>query len=451
MSELMDIANGVVSRAKGNEEIEVYVSRGHDTDVTAYDGDIESLSSADSGGVGVRVLLPSPDGARVGTAWAGSLEPHVIDAVLADARDNARFATPDPFMVLAKPDGVVPAEIDLWRDSFASVPTDKKVQLALDLEAAVRSGDPRIRQVEGASYGDASVEMALVSTAGISASARRTTAYLSIMAIAADGEDSQSGGGYSVGRVLDELDPEKPRRDAIERSVRLLGAEKIPTDTYNIVFDPEISSTLLALASSALSGEAVVRGRSFFANRVGESVAAPLVTLVDDPTDARMFSASALDAEGLASRRNVLIEQGVLRGFVYDTVSAARAGTTSTGSAVRGGLASNPGASCRALLLEPGELDQEGILKAVGEGILVTSLTGVHSGVNTISGDFSVGIEGLRFSNGTLGAPLREVTIGSTLQRLLLTITHIGNDLEWLPAMAAGQSIAISSVRVSGR
>jgi len=146
----------------------------------------------------------------------------------------------------------------------------------------------------------------------------------------------------------------------------------------------------------------VVYGRSFFANRVGEEVASPLWTLVDDPTDARHFAASAYDGEGLACRRNVLIESGRLKGFVYDTVSARRAGTASTGSAVRGGIGGSPSAGCRALQLLPGDVDQAELLQRVGYGIYVESLTGVHSGVNPISGDFSVGVTGLMIRNGEL-------------------------------------------------
>jgi len=202
--------------------------------------------------------------------------------------------------------------------------------------------------------------------------------------------------------------------------------------------------------SSALSGESVTKGRSFFADRVGETVAAPSFTLVDDPTDARHLSAGSHDGEGLACRRNVLIDEGVLRGFVFDTVSARRAGTASTGSAIRGGYGGTPSAGCRALALVPGELDMEGVLAAVGDGIYVQSVTGVHSGVNPISGDFSVGAEGLRITGGKLAEPLREMTVASTLQRLLLDVVAIGADVEWLPGVAAGQTLAVGDASVSG-
>jgi PmbA protein len=183
---------------------------------------------------------------------------------------------------------------------------------------------------------------------------------------------------------------------------------------------------------------------------VGEDVASPLVSVVDDPTDPRHFAASRFDGEGLACRRNVLIDAGVLRGFVYDTVSARRAGTTSTGSAVRAGIAGSPSAGARALVLAPGTLDQAAIFAAVGEGIFVDSLTGVHSGVNPISGDFSVGVTGLMIRDGQLAEPVREVTIASTLQRMLLDVSHVGADVNWLPGVAAGQTLAVADLSVSG-
>ena len=230
----------------------------------------------------------------------------------------------------------------------------------------------------------------------------------------------------------------------------MLGATKPGSSQCAIVFDPRVTATILGVLSSALSGEAVTKGRSFFADRMGEVVAAPIVTLVDDPTDPRHLSSSQADGEGLACRRNVLIDGGVLASFVFDTVSGRRAGTASTGSAVRGGYAGTPSAGCRALALAPGDLDFAGILAAVGDGVYVQSVTGVHSGVNTISGDFSVGAEGLRITGGALGEPLREMTVGSTLQRLLLDVAAVGSDVEWLPGVAAGQSLAIRDASISG-
>ncbi len=289
--ELLHLAQSVVAEAAPGEGMEVYVTRGTDTEVRAYEGEVESLTSADSSGVGIRVVLGDADagGSQVGFAWAGSLAPDVIAATLADARDNARFATPDPDVVLAAPDGVEAVDLDLWDDGVGATPMEKKVALAIELERATRAADPRIRQVSSADYSDSRVEVALASTTGIVSSRRRTNAFLSVDAIAGEGAETQTGTGFSIGRGPGELVPDEAMDDAVLRATRMVGAQKVRSAHCTVVFDPRVVSTLLGVIASALSGEAVVKGRSFFAGRIGETIATGGITLVDDPTDARAY------------------------------------------------------------------------------------------------------------------------------------------------------------------
>jgi PmbA protein len=217
-----------------------------------------------------------------------------------------------------------------------------------------------------------------------------------------------------------------------------------------VVFEPEITATLLAVIGGTLDGEAVLKGRSLFADRVGEEVSVGAITLVDDPTDPEAYGAARFDAEGLATRRNVLIEAGVLREFLYNSYSARRAGTVSTASAVRAGFKSAPGTGARALTVVPGQHSPEEILALVGDGLFVQSVSGVHSGVNPVSGDFSVGAEGVLIRGGELAGPVREFTIASTIQRMLSGVVAVGSDLERLPSSAAGLTLAIADVSMSG-
>jgi len=450
VSELLERARTLLERAADGEQMEVYLSRGVETEVQAYQGGVENLSSSSSAEIGIRILIDGPQGARVGTAYAGSLDDEAIAEALENARDNAVFATEDEFVAFARPDGVAPVSLSLSDPTVSSTSMDDKVAMAIELEAMVRAGDSRIRQVDAANYSDYVSEAAIASTTGIVAAFDRSGSYLSVEVIASDGDEDQTGWGLSVGRAPGDLSIETAASDAIRRATRMLGAVKPGSSKGVAVFDPRTAATLWSIVGGALSGDAVVRGRSFFAGRLGEEVAASLVTLVDDPTDARHFSASAYDAEGLACRRNELITSGRLQQFVYDTVSGRRAGTSSTGNAVRGGVAGSPSAGCRALQVESGEYDQDEIFRRVGNGVFVESLTGVHSGVNPISGDFSVGITGLMIRDGVLAEPIREVTIASTLQRMLLDVLLVGNDVQWLPGTTAAQTIAVDNIALSG-
>jgi PmbA protein len=433
---LLDLASRVAGWARDGEQVEAYVARSRETEIQVFGGEVDSLSAAEAAGIGIRVVADN----RQGFAYAGSLDLDVVEETLAEARDNAGFASEDPYLGLPEPDGVPAKSLDLWREDLFAFPTDEKVLRALELERVVRAGDPRIRLVESAEWGDAAVESAVASSRGITATSRRTACYLSAMAVAGDAAETQTGAGYSVGRSPADL----------ERATRLLGAVKPRSAHVTVVLEPRITSTLLAILASTLDGESVLKGRSLFAERLGETVSVPGFSLFDDPTDPDAYSAASYDAEGLATRRNVLLEDGVLLGFLYNTYSARRAGTTSTASAVRSGFKSAPGTGARAVFLQPGSKSPEEILGLVGDGLLVQSVSGIHSGVNPVSGDFSVGAEGLLIRGGEMAGPVREFTIASTIQRMLGGVVAVGNDLERLPSLAAGVTLALADVSMSG-
>jgi PmbA protein len=446
VSELEVLAAKVAGWARDGEQVEAFVTRSTGTTVKAYGGEVESLSQATSAGIGVRVVR---DG-RQGFAYAGTLDGAVLAETLDEARDNAGFGTPDEHAGLAVPDGVTAAPVDPWDDSLPGVPTDEKVALAIALERAVLDGDRRISGVRTAVYGDGTGEAAVATSTGILASWRSGTCYLSVSALASEGDETQTGYGVSVGRALAELDLEEAAADAVGRATRMLGARQPASQRLTVILDPHVTASFLGVVGGTLNGESVLKGRSLFAGRIGEEVASPLVTLVDDPTDTDSLGAAAYDAEGLASRRNVLLDAGVCASFLHDTWSARRAGTASTASAVRG-YAGTPGPSTRALALVPGTLGAEALAAEVGEGLLVQGVSGLHSGVNPVSGDFSVGAEGVMIRGGEPAEPVRELTIASTIQRMLRDVVAVGADREWLPGGTGSASLAIAEVSLSGR
>ena len=445
MNDLLDIGDSIVARAGDDEQVEAVVVRSRQTEIRAYEGEVESLSSAESRGVGVRVVADQ----RQGFAYAGTFDEDAVGEVLDEARDNARFGEPDEFFGLAEPDGVTPPDIELWRDGLGKVAVDDKVQLALDLERSARERDPRITAIESADYADSEDEMAVVTNTGVRLDGRETSCYLSVWVIAGDDGDTRTGFGYSVGREPGDLDVDEAAGDSAARATRLLGATKPSSERVTVVLDPFVTAQFLGIVGATLSGEAVLKGRSLFADRVGEEVAARRITLVDDPTDARAYTATRNDGEGLATRRNVLIQDGVLQGFVHNTYTGRRSGSASTGSAVRG-YRSTPGVGCQALFLTPGEALQPELLGRIGDGVLVADVSGLHSGVNPVSGDFSTGADGLRIRNGELAEPVKEFTIASTIQKMLRDVVEVGGDVEWLPMSAVGVSLAVADVTVSG-
>lgn len=444
--DLLEVADRLVGMATGCEQIEAYVARSSDTQVRVYDGAVEHLSVADSLGAGVRVVR---DG-RQGFAYCGTFDPAALAETVAEARDNAAFGEPDEAAGVAAPDGVEPAELDLWRPMLGQVATADKVALAVELEQAVRAADRRIVGVESCDYADSLAESAVVTSTGIRRASRETGCELVAYPLAEGGDDAQSGFGFSLGRSFDELDVEAAARDAAERAVRMLGATKPPSGRLTIVLDPWVTAQLVGIVAGTLAADEVIKGRSLFADRVGEQVASPLFSLVEDPTDARSWGATPVDDEGLATRRVPLVDAGVLQGVVHSTYTGRRMGAASTGSAVRGGFKTTPTAGCRAVVPVPGAVDAATLVAGVDDGVLVQEVSGLHSGVNPVSGDLSTGAEGLRIRGGAVAEPLREFTIASTLQRLLHDVMAVGSDLTWLPMTAAGLTLVVADVSVSG-
>ncbi|MEY3641387.1 MAG: hypothetical protein RLZZ199_1192 [Actinomycetota bacterium] len=442
-SELQDLADRIVAQAKPGEQIEAYVSRGGETSIRVYEGEVEHFVSAQSQSVGIRVIR---DG-RTGYAYAGTLDESVLHEVLADARDNVQFGTPDEFAGLAEPDGVPVVKQELWNDALATYPTEQKIALAKELESLTLAADKRVR-CDDSNYDDAYGETAFATTTGIRAYGRENGCYVSVGTLADDGDETQTGFGFSVGRSPAEFDLPRAAREAADRATRLLGATKPQSKRTTVVLDPYVTAQFLRVLSGSFSGENVQKGRSFFADRMGEVVGNPIITLIDDPTNPLAYSATELDGEGLAARRNVLIENGVLKMFLHSSYSARRGNTKSTGNAVRSG--GTPGVSCLAMQLTPGTATQDELIANVDDGVLVQMVQGLHSGVNPISGDFSTGASGLAIANGKVGAPVREFTIASTLQKMLLDVVAIGGDVEWLPMSATGVSLVIRDVTLSG-
>jgi len=442
MADLEAIARRIVDGASGSEGIEVRVSRSRDTEVDILQGAVESLTVAGSEGISVRVVV---DG-RVGVASASSLAPDIVEAVVADARDNARFAEPDEFSGLATPaeiGDVRAVELDLWREDVITTPTDVKVAMALELERALASADPRIRGVESAGYGDGRVESYLLSTTGIEARTRRTSAAMSASALAGPEDATQTGYGYSRGRAVADLDPEAIVQDAVLRSTRLLGATQPSTQRLPVVLDPLVARSVLSLWVAAMNAESVQKGRSMFADRLGEPIAPEFVDLIEDPTNADAPGAAEYDSEGVPTRRVDLVRAGVLSAFLHDVTTARRGGTVTTGSSVGGG----PGA--RATSLRAGTRSQEEIVASLPLGLYVQSISGLHSGTSTASGDFSVGATGLMIRDGAFAEPIREATIASTLPRMLLDLVEVGADLDWMRYGGAA-TLLIGEMMLSG-
>ncbi|MCP3934065.1 MAG: TldD/PmbA family protein [Actinomycetia bacterium] len=443
---IRELARHVVSLARADEQVEVYAARGRSTTVRVHAGQVESIRSGDSTGVGIRVVRAG----RQGFASAGTLDREIAFETLDEARSNAALAEPDDDVGLVEPDGVGFPELELFSPDLLTLTDETRINNALLVEHIVLGLDPRIDGVRVAAFSDAWGEASIVSTQGVDVWSKGGSCSVSVAPLAREGDDTQIGSGVHAVRSPLDIDIEFAANDGVERALSMLGATKPESGRVAALFDARVSASLMGIVAGTLSGDRVNRGRSPFGDRLGEIIASPLLTIVDDPTDGSSLAADIHDGEGLAARRNVLIDAGQLDRFLYHSESARRAGTSSTGSAVRGSR-STPAVGVLSLVVGPGSTPNAELVSSVGEGVLVEAVNGLHSGVNAISGDISVGVRGRMIRNGQLAEPIREATMATTLQRMLLDITAVGSEVEVLPGGVRSVPMVVDSVSLSGK
>jgi PmbA protein len=446
--DLLDLATRIAERAGGGEDVEAFVTHERSFYVKAFEGEPEAVSSAEPRGAGARVVIDH----RVGYAFTTDLSDAGLSTLVSDARDNARFATPDDAAGLPDASASAPGEVaGLIDPAQPEVSSEEKVAFAVALEQATRAVDARVR-TEEAIYSDSEAEVAIASSLGIKGAYTETNAWCYSVAIATEGEDTQVAFDFDLARGLAGLDPEDLGGRAARRALGVLGARKIPSERMPVIFDPYTSGQFLGVLASALTGEAVQKGRSLFANRIGEAVAAPNLTLVDDGRIAGAPGSSPWDAEGVATRRTEVIAGGTLRSFLYDTTAARRDGATSTGNASRSGFKSAPGIAPTNLAFDSTGETADELFARAGRALYVLDFHGVHSGANAVTGDFSVGATGRLLENGELGRPVKEVTIAAPMLDILSGIRAVATDRRWLPfgGSYGGATTLVGEMTVAG-
>jgi PmbA protein len=411
----------------GADDADAYAERSVEREIRVYDGGVESLTDASSRGVGVRAFV----GGRWGHAYGTDLGDDGLRQLATAAHAAAAVADPDEHAGL--PDESGSADVGPLRSpELASWTTERKIELALEVERGARS-NPKVTQVEQVVYADSDAEAALSGSRGFTGSFAASAAWAYASAFAGEGEDLMTGLGLGIGRGPEALDARAIGAEAGERAASLAGARQPPSRRCPVVFDSFVAASFLGFIGGMLSADAVQRGRSLFADREGDEIASPLLRLADDGTAPDGLATAPFDGEGSPRRRVGLIEDGRLLTFLFDARTARKAGRATTASAVRSSYRTAPSVGTGNLVVEPGESTLEDLVREAGDGLYVTDVVGLHSGVNPVSGTFSVGATGRLIENGELGAPVREITIASDLVSMLRAVEGVGSEARWIP------------------
>ena len=450
-SNLRQLASDVLAKAlnAGATDAEAVVYEGDEFSALVRLGQVETLKESGSRAVGLRVFLDSGKAQRTASTSSSDFSSDSIDRLVEGAITLARITSEDPFAGLPEPHefGKLEGDQHLYFDDVNEMPPAERIEIARRTEAAAMAFDTRIQNSGGGDFDTSTSHRILMNSRGFTGEYRRSYCGFSAVPIAHDDKGNmQRNYWFSNSRTVTKLeDPVAIGEEAARRTLQRLGARQVKTQRAPVVFSPETAKSIIGNIFDAANGDSIYRNASFFSNMLGEQVAGENITVVDDGTmifdGIGGFGTRPFDAEGLPTRRTVLVERGILKNYVMNTYTARKLNMKSTGNASRG-LAGNPGIGAGNFYLEAGTQTPEQIIGDVKDGLYVTGTMGF--GVNLVTGDYSQGASGLWIENGELAYPVEEITIAGNLKEMFRNVVAIGNDLDFRG------SGAVPTVRIEG-
>ncbi len=443
---LSALVDDVLSRVMkgGATDAKVVARAGQDLSVRVRMGETELVEEAGTQSISVRAMK----GKRVATSSTNDLTAAGLARLVSDALELCDLSQEDPFAGLADPADLATSypDLALYDPACGAVNAGDAVERARRTEQFARDTDPRITNSEGGSFGRTAGGFVMATSGGFRGGYHGSYASVSVSPVAADeGGKNRTSGYWSARRVLAKLESEEAvGREAARRTLALLGAKKVPTQEAPVVFDPDAARALLGAFAGCVTGDAIYRRSSFLVDKLGTQVASELVTIIDDPLIVSGPGSRPFDGDGLASRRNVVVEGGELKTYLLDTYGARKLGMKSTGSAAS---ATGTGAGVSNFFIAPGKSTHDEIVKSTREGLYVTSMMGF--GFNPVTGDFSRGALGYWIKDGELAFPVSEITISLNFQDLLARIDAVGDDLD-LKSGVASPTLRVSAMTIAG-
>lgn len=443
----IQLASDVLTMAKraGATEADVVIADGENLSVQIRLGAVDRLSKAQEKRLGLRVFV----GKRSATTSTSDFSPESLSRLVTETCTLAKAVVEDPVSGLPAAEQMAKEQPDLDLYDETKLETEKQIELAKRAEAAAMATDERITNSEGADFDSSSGRVVLGNSHGFVGEYRSSSYSLAVSPVAVDPDSGamQRDTWYEVQRKYHKLStPESIGIEAAHRAVRRLGARKVDTTRVPIVFDQETAGSLLGNLCSAASGYSLYKGASFLAGQLGKQLAPEYFTVYDDGRMVGGLGSRPFDGEGLPTRKNTIIEKGVLKSYLLDTYSGKKLGLQSTGNASRS-VGESPSVGPTNFYLVPGQTSPEDIINTVKDGLYVTELIGF--GINMVTGDYSRGAGGFWIENGELAYPVEEITIAGNLKQMFKDIEIIGNDLEFRGRITS-PTIKISEMMIAG-
>lgn len=441
------LATEVVQRVwQGGAEAEAFIGDGYETHIQVARGEVEKLSNAGIRGLGVRVIQEG----RMGYAYTSDLTPASVAQTVEEALALVAVTTPDEHRRLPERQRLPDEDLEIYDPGVAEIPLAEKIVFAQELEAAALAADKRVKLTDRTTYVDATMDYYLVNSKGFSGHYQKSFVFSYLRAVASDADDRAWAHGGHGSTFRADLDARQIGAEVGRNAARLLGGRSVPTQEATVVYAPVAAADFLEVVARALTATAMQRHRSFLQGKMNEIVASDMVMLFDNGRLRRGMASRPFDDEGTPTGATCLINEGVLQAVLYDTYTAYKDGTQSTGNAHRFFHYHPPTLSPSNFYLQPGTQTPEEIIADIRQGLYVVDAVSSGS-TNPVSGDYSVAARGFWIENGQVSFPVNEVTLALPLAQLLRNIKAVGNDLEFRGRFIGSPTVRVDGVMIGGR
>lgn len=441
-----DLAGKIFDAGKEKlSDMEVYVEESKKIEISVFQGEIDKYNISDSEGLGFRGLVDD----KMGYSYTERIDESSIDLLVDEAYENGKHIdTMDKELIFSGSEKY--EEMDNFNPDLKSAPLEDKIEFVKALEKEAQALDPRIVAVSHCVYNEMENSKYLMNTKGLKLEDKTNLAVSFLVVVAREGEDTKTGISYMISRDFKDFDHKKMAKEAVDEALSLLGARSIKSQEYPVVFRNDAFASLLGAFSSIFHGENVQKGLSLLKDKLGEKIACENFSLVEDPFSEEGFNSTTFDDEGTATSYKKITDRGQLKTYLYNWKSADKDGLESTGNGFRGSYKAAISTSLTNLSIEKGDKSFEEILETVDHGVYITDLQGLHSGLNPVSGDYSLSANGYEIDKGKIIRPVNQITIAGNFFETLLAIEEIGNDLRFAMNGVGSPTIKIEKLAVSG-
>lgn len=434
------------AKVAGFNECEVYFSNGESISISVYEGEVEKYNIAKSFGLSFRGKINN----KMGYSYTEILDEAAIDMLINSAKNSAALIENEDETFIYGGDKIY-SEVKTYSEKLENIDPSKMIDLALDLEKEAKNYCDKVVNINGCKISYSSSNYGIYNSKGLELTNKDNILTSYVVPVVEDKSGKNDGVGYVVASSLDEVNPKQIAKQGVEEALSKLGGKSISSGTYKTIIYNEAMVQLLETFAGTFSGDAAQKGLSLFKGKEGQIVASSLVTIVDDPLRDGGLASAPFDDEGVATFTKELIHEGKLNTLLHNLKTANKQGVKSTGNGFKASYASSVGVSESNLYLKEGDKSFEDLMNEIGEGIIITDLAGLHSGANTVSGDFSLAAKGFYVKDGKKAFPVEQITLAGNYFELLKNITSVGNDLKFPMSNVGSPSVIATGLSIAGK